>query len=57
MPTNLVSKLQPEAVLQSEGLHDNSIKEALRHAAIYQDKFWDMTLRTEILGLLLCLIP
>ena len=50
-----LSKLQHEAFLQSEGPHDESIKEAWRQAAIAKSptfQFWDTILRMEILGLI-----
>ena len=51
----VLSKLQHEAFLQSEGPYDDGTKEAWRHAAITKSptfQFWDMILRMEIPGLI-----
>lgn len=47
-----LSKLQHEAFLRSEGLYDDSTKEAWRQAAITTFLFWDLILRMETLGLI-----
>ena len=50
-----LSKLQHDAFLQSEGLHDENTKETWRQAAMAKSptfQYWDTILRMEILGLL-----
>ena len=49
-----LSKLQHKSFLHSEGPHDDSTKEAWRHAAITKSptfQFWNMILAIVILGL------